>query len=89
MEEKNIIKLVEQDGQEVEAEVLLLFKLEENGVDYIIYTKNEPAENGLVPLYASEIEQKETGPVLKNIIDEDVWTKVKEYMRNVVNEVKE
>ena len=89
MKEKNILKLVEKDGSEVEAEVLLLFKLEENGLDYIVYSKNEPVENGLVPLYASVIEQTEDGPVLNNITDEDVWTKVKEYKRNAVNEVKE
>ena len=89
MEEKNILKLLEKDGKEVEAEVLLLFKIDESGPDYIVYSKNEPVENGLVPLYASVIEQTEDGPVLNNIVDEEAWTKVKEYMRNAVNEVKE
>lgn len=89
MEEKNIIKLIEQDGSEREAEVLLLFKLNEEGPNYMIFSKNEPAENGLVPLYASMVELTEEGPVLQDIEDEDVWSKVKEYMRKVVNEVKE
>lgn len=89
MADKNIVKLIEQDGKEIEAEVLLLFKLEDNGPDYMIFSKNEPSENGLVPLYASEVEIKEEGAALVNIEDEAVWTKVKEYMRKVVNEVKE
>lgn len=89
MEEKNLIKLIEKDGSEIEAEVLLLFKLVEDGPNYMIFSKNEPEENGLVPLYASSVEETEDGPVLQNIEEEDVWSKVKEYMRKVVNEVKE
>ncbi len=88
--EKNVITLVDgKTGEEREADVLLMFKLEENGPDYLIYTFNEEDDKGLVKVYTSMFKKTEEGVSLENIQTEEEWTKIKEVMRKAINDNRE
>lgn len=89
MENKNVITVVNEEGQEQQAEVLLVFKLVDNGPEYMIYTFNEKDENGLMNIYCSTFVEKEDGYSLEDIKTDEEWAEIKEVMRKVINENKE
>lgn len=87
-EKKNMIKIQRTNGNVEEAEVLLFFKLEENGPEYIIYTFNE-IEDDLVTVYTSKFIKNEDNIVLEEVTDEEEWNKIKDVMRRAITESKE
>lgn len=87
-EKKNIIKIQRTNGNIEEAEVLLFFKLEEEGPEYIVYTFNE-IEDDLVTVYTSKFVKNEDNIVLEEVTDEDEWNKIKDVMRKAITESKE
>lgn len=84
MEEKEIIKVLDKDGVEKDAELLLLF--EDNGSTFIVYTFNEASGQDLVKIYASKVEDGEEGFNLIGIDTDEEWTRVKDYMRKTLKE---
>ena len=96
-ENNTTIRIIDVDGMEKEAEVLLYFKLEENGKEYLIYTFNEAVvdENGvmsddLVVVHTSEVLKKEDDvTTLGAVDDEDEWGKIKDVMRDIIKETEE
>lgn len=89
MENKQFIKINDEAGNEIEVQVLLLFKLEEFNKEYIIYTLNETNDKNLTKIYASTFIEKESGYELEDIASDLEWTKVKDAMREVINANKE
>lgn len=87
-EEKNIIEIQRINGNVEEAEVLLFFKLEENGQEYIVYTFNEQ-EDDLITVYTSKFIKNENNIVLEEVTDEEEWNKIKDVMRRAITESKE
>ena len=88
--QKEVITIIDENGEKKEAEVLLYFKLEENGKDYLIYTFNEVAGDDLVTVHTSEVTKNENGePVLSAVESDDEWAKIKDVMRKVIKENKE
>lgn len=86
MNEIEKLKVKNEEGEIVEAEVLLDFKLEKDPTRYIIYTFNETDKKGLSTLLVSRVEVLEDGYVrLYGIEDEAVWKRVKELMRKIIN----
>jgi len=84
------IKVTDENGLEREAEVLLFFKLKENGKEYLIYTFNEPAGDDMVTIHASTVKEEADGSyTLLGIDDENEWTEVKKVMRDVIKSSKE
>lgn len=89
-EEKQVITIIDENGEKREADVLLYFKLEENGKDYLIYTFNEPAGDDLVTVHTSVVNKNEDGEtVLAAIENDEEWAKIKDIMRQVIKENKE
>lgn len=89
MEEKrNIIKIQRINGNIEDAEVLLFFKLEEEGPEYIVYTFNEQ-EDDLVTVYTSKFIKNEDNIVLEEVTDEAEWSRIKDVMRRAITESKE
>jgi len=89
-EKKELLTIIDENGDRKEAEVLLYFKLEENGKEYVIYTFNEPAGNDLVTVYTSVVKREENSePVLTSIESDEEWAKIKDVMRQVIKENKE
>lgn len=86
MIDKQIVSLIDTDNIEKEAEILLYFKLNHDGKDYMIYTFNEKDDNGLVILNTSEVVKEEDGKYsLKKVSDDESWNYIKEVMRRIIN----
>ena len=83
---KEIIKVLDQNGVEKEAEVVLCF--EKDGKNFIIYTFNETDEKGMIILYSSMVSRVNGENLFEKITPED-WTMVKGIMNSIVKEGKE
>ena len=88
MENKNTMKIQRTNGNIEEAEILLFFKLEEEGAEYIVYTFNE-VEDDLVTVYTSKFIKNENNIVLEEVTEEEEWNKIKDVMRRAITESKE
>lgn len=88
MENKNTMKIQRTNGNIEEAEILLFFKLEEEGPEYIVYTFNE-VEDDLVTVYTSKFVKNENNIVLEEVTEEEEWNKIKDVMRRAITEDKE
>lgn len=81
MEQDDILKITDSEGNEVEIEVLDIFSLDiYPGKEYILYTKNEN-EGDMVKTYISILEENETEANLIAIEDEDELADVEEFVR--------
>ena len=88
MKQENKISLIQPDGTELEANILLFFELEENGKQYIIYTFGDRDQNitdERVLVNASIFVKTESGYQLENMSDEE-WNRVKDVMRAIIKE---
>lgn len=65
-EEKITFKLFDEEGQEVEYEVLFTFESNETNKSYMVYTDNAIDEEGNTKVYASIYEPKEDGTIDEN-----------------------
>ena len=77
------MKVINEKGEEVEAEVLLYFSLESTGKDYILYTFGEVDEQNMETIHASILEKSSDGYNLETMSDDD-WETVKELMREII-----
>jgi len=85
---KKII-VVDQEGNEKEAEVLNVFKLKSNSNDYMLYTLNETDEAGMVKIYASKMVEKDGMYSFESIEEDEEWSQVKEAMKEIAKLGKE
>lgn len=53
MEEKKILKLTDENGKEIEYEILIAFKWTKTNKNYIVYTDNTNDENGSLNVFAA------------------------------------
>ena len=53
MNKENTFKVVDNEGKEIEFEVLFTFESDETKKNYMVYTDNTKDENGNVRVYAS------------------------------------
>ena len=79
----NKMRVINEKGEEVEAEVLLYFSLESTGKDYVLYTFGEVDEEQMETIHASILEKTDEGYNLETMPDEDCET-VKELMREII-----
>jgi len=86
MNPNKTVNLVNQDGTIVSAEVILYFRLEKTNKDYVIYTKNEKDEKGLISIYASVLSNINNEYFLENIDSDDEWNQIKDIMKKIVSE---
>ena len=86
MDRKLIINRPE--GQEV-VEQLNRFTLNDNGKEYLVYTKNEKDDNGNTTIYINEVIVDEYGIKLASIESDEDWNNVKEVLRNMAREESE
>ena len=75
----NQITVIDRTGQSIQVELLTYFKNKKNNKNYIIYTKNEVVQDGLVKLYIAE----EDNGVLGDISVEE-WNDLKLIMRDII-----
>jgi len=80
MEEKDIIKITDEDGVEKEVEVINYFTLNSNGKDYIIYTENKEDSKGNIVVYTSEVVDHGDSIELVGIEDDKIMNEIKNIM---------
>lgn len=72
-EEKTIFKVMNEEGKEVECEVLFTFESEETNKNYIVYTDNTLDDEGNTKVYASIYNPNDEKSVLYPIESEKEW----------------
>ena len=75
---KRTIVVIDESGNEKEAEILSAFTIKKFNKNYILYTLNEVDENEMVKIYASELIEKDN----MYSLDEE-WASVKEVMKDI------
>ena len=82
-EKKRTIVVLDESGNEKEAEILSAFTIKKYNKNYILYTLNEVDENEMVKIYASELIEKDNMYSLAAIESDEEWTAVKEVMKDI------
>lgn len=78
---KNTMILNNSDGSTEEVEVLLAFRFNDTGREYVVYTKNEIDEKGNITIYTSEVIHNSETEVELKCVSEDEWIRVKTVIR--------
>lgn len=76
-------KVLNDEGQEVECELLFTFESDETGKNYIVYTDNALDEDGSTKVYANIYEPENDDMKLLPIETEKEW----EIIQTVLNEL--
>ena len=80
---KRTIVVIDESGNEKEAEILSAFTIKKFNKTYILYTLNEVDENEMVKIYASELIEKDNMYSLGAISSDEEWASVKEVMKDI------
>ena len=83
MEEKQIMSIVNENGDTEEVEVVLAFEFKDNKKEYVVYTKNEKDENGNVTVYVSNVDRSQGEPKLMGVESEEEWNRIKDVLREL------
>lgn len=87
MENKEMIKIIDEQGTEKEVEVVAYFTLKSNNKDYLIYTENKVDASGNVEVYTSEVLTQADGTLdLKGVDDDSVWVEIKKVMLDIAKD---
>ena len=81
--EKQMMSIVAQDGSIEEVEVIIAFKFKDTDKEYVIYTKNEKDEKGLITVYVSNVDRSSGETKLFGVDDEAEWNKIKDVLREL------
>ena len=80
---KRTMVVLDESGNEKEAEVLSAFSVKKYNKNYILYTLNEVDENEMIKISASELIEKDNMYSLGAIESDEEWAAVKEVMKEV------
>lgn len=83
--EKEMIKIMDADGVELEVEKVAILEDKEETNKYLVYTKGETQKSGNKVLYIAKLMVGEKGYELDNITDDDEWMNVKKLMSEIVS----
>ncbi len=87
MNEKEIIKVIDETGTAKEVEVVAYFTLKTNNKDYLIYTENKTDASGNVEVNTSEVHTKDDGSIeLLGVDDDEVWVEIKKVMLDIAKD---
>lgn len=78
------ITVCPEGGEPFEAELVMEFEIIESGNKYVVYTRNEISNDGLVKLYVAGVQSKDGKSVARSITGDEEWTKIKEIMKEVI-----
>jgi len=87
MEEKMTFKVVNDEGKEVECEVLFTFESDETKKNYIVYTDNTLDEDGNTKVYASIYNPEEDETKLLPIESDKEWKIIETILEELQNEI--
>ena len=84
-EKENTFTIVDNDGSEVECEVLFTFESDETHKNYLVYTDNTKDDEGNIKVYASIYKPDQDNTELEPITTEREW-KIVETILNSIQE---
>lgn len=85
-EEKMTFKVMNDEGKEVECEVLFTFESDETKKNYIVYTDNTTDEAGNIKVYASIYNPNEEETKLLPIETDKEWKIIETILEELQNE---
>ena len=88
-EKKGIFTIINDEGQEVECEVLFTFDSDETKKSYIVYTDNTTDEDGSTKVYASVYDPTGVNPALLPIETEKEWLVIENILSSVQSKIDE
>ena len=86
MDNKNIFKVLGEDGKEIECEVLFTFESDETKKNYIVYTDNTTDKDGNVKVYASIYDPNNDKPDLQPIETDREWKIIETILESIQEE---
>lgn len=85
----NTFTIINDNGEEVQCEVLFTYTNEETGVDYIAYTDYTIDEEGNTKVYASIFNPEEENPVLLPIETDEEWALIEGILESLTENEEE
>jgi len=86
MEEKNVFKVMNEEGKEIVCEVLFTFDSEETNKSYIVYTDNTTDEKGNTKVYASVYKPNSESTELLPIETDREWKIIETILESIQEE---
>lgn len=87
-DEKTTFKVIDDNGKEIECEVLFTFESDETKKNYIVYTDNTVDEGGNTKVYASIYTPDQDDLDLKPIETEKEWKIIETILNELQEEMK-
>ncbi len=88
-EKKGVFTIVNDQGEEVECEILFTFDSDETKKSYIVYTDNTLDEEGSTKVYASVYDPTGQDPTLLPIETEKEWLVIENILSSVQEKIDE
>ena len=89
MDKKGVFTIVNEEGKEVECEILFTFDSDETKKSYIVYTDNTVDEDGSTMVYASVYDPTGQNPALMKIETEKEWLVIENILSTVQEKIDE
>jgi uncharacterized protein YrzB (UPF0473 family) len=86
-EKKGIFTIVNDEGKEIECEILFTFDSDETKKSYIVYTDNTLDEEGSTKVYASVYDPTGQNPALMPIETEKEWLVIENILSSVQQKI--
>ena len=87
-EEKMTFNVIDDNGKEIECEVLFTFESDETKKNYIVYTDNTTDEDGNIKVYASIYNPNTPESELMPIESESEWKIIETILEEIQAEIK-
>ena len=88
-EKKGIFTIVNDEGKEIECEILFTFDSDETKKSYIAYTDNTLDEEGSTKVYASVYDPTGQNPALMPIETEKEWLVIENILSSVQQKIEQ
>ena len=85
MKEKNFFTVIDEEGKEVQCEVLFTFDSDETGKHYIIYTDNTTDAEGNTKVFASTFDPENEKTALGAIETDKEWKIIETILDSLQN----
>ena len=88
MNKENTFKVVDQNGNTIEFEILFTFESDETHKNYMVYTDNTKDETGNIEVYASIYHPEDGNGRLEAIETEKEWKIIETILETLQEEIK-
>ena len=85
---KGIFTIVNDEGKEIECEILFTFDSDETKKSYIVYTDNTKDDLGNTKVYANTFDEFDENGILGEIETEEEWSTIEQIFQSI-NDKKE